>query len=184
MKNKLKTLGLGLIGGAIPLALFLTFDTTGDQLIDTSQLNRIDLDPSNRFVHTTSMNSVLDASSNNFVKASETTVNSVVHVTTKVVTTQFQRDPFFEFFYGPGAGGREFERHGQGSGSGVIVTSDGYIVTNNHVIEDASEIEVTLNDNRKYAAKLIGADPSTDIAVLKIEESQLIPVPIGNSDAL
>jgi Do/DeqQ family serine protease len=130
------------------------------------------------------MNSVLDASSNNFVKASETTVNSVVHVTTKVVTTQFQRDPFFEFFYGPGAGGREFERHGQGSGSGVIVTSDGYIVTNNHVIEDASEIEVTLNDNRKYAAKLIGADPSTDIAVLKIEESQLIPVPIGNSDAL
>ena len=55
MKNKLKTLGLGLIGGAIPLALFLTFDTTGDQLIDTSQLNRIDLDPSNRFVHTTSM---------------------------------------------------------------------------------------------------------------------------------
>ena len=184
MNNKLKTLGLGLIGGAIPLALFLTFDTTGDQLIDTSQLNRIDLDPSNRFVHTTSMNSVLDASSNNFVKASETTVNSVVHVTTKVVTTQFQRDPFFEFFYGPGAGGREFERHGQGSGSGVIVTSDGYIVTNNHVIEDASEIEVTLNDNRKYAAKLIGADPSTDIAVLKIEESQLIPVPIGNSDAL
>lgn len=184
MKNKLKTLGLGLIGGVIPLALFLTFDTTGDQLIDTSQLNRIDLDPSNRFVHTTSMNSVLDASSNNFVKASETTVNSVVHVTTKVVTTQFQRDPFFEFFYGPGAGGREFERHGQGSGSGVIVTSDGYIVTNNHVIEDASEIEVTLNDNRKYAAKLIGADPSTDIAVLKIEESQLIPVPIGNSDAL
>ena len=184
MKNKLKTLGLGLIGGAIPLALFLTFDTTGDQLIDTSQLNRIDLDPSNLFVHTTSMNSVLDASSNNFVKASETTVNSVVHVTTKVVTTQFQRDPFFEFFYGPGAGGREFERHGQGSGSGVIVTSDGYIVTNNHVIEDASEIEVTLNDNRKYAAKLIGADPSTDIAVLKIEESQLIPVPIGNSDAL
>jgi len=130
------------------------------------------------------MKSVLDASSNNFVKASETTVNSVVHVTTKVVTTQFQRDPFFEFFYGPGAGGREFERHGQGSGSGVIVTSDGYIVTNNHVIEDASEIEVTLNDNRKYAAKLIGADPSTDIAVLKIEESQLIPVPIGNSDAL
>ena len=184
MNNKLKTLGLGLIGGSIPLALFLTFDTTGDQLIDTSQLNRIDLDPSNRFVHTTSMNSVLDASSNNFVKASETTVNSVVHVTTKVVTTQFQRDPFFEFFYGPGAGGREFERHGQGSGSGVIVTSDGYIVTNNHVIEDASEIEVTLNDNRKYAAKLIGADPSTDIAVLKIEESQLIPVPIGNSDAL
>jgi Do/DeqQ family serine protease len=116
--------------------------------------------------------------------ASENTINSVVHVTTKVVQTTFQRDPFQEFFYGPGAGGREFKQYGSGSGSGVIVSSQGYIVTNNHVIENANEIEVILNDNSKYTAKLIGADPSTDIAVLKIEGDNFQPIALGNSDDL
>jgi len=120
----------------------------------------------------------------NFVDASENTINSVVHVTTKVVKTSFQRDPFQEFFFGPGAGGREFKQYGAGSGSGVIVSSEGYIVTNNHVIEDASEIEVILNDNSKYTAKIIGTDPSTDIAVLKIEGGDFTPIAIGNSDNL
>jgi Do/DeqQ family serine protease len=120
----------------------------------------------------------------NFVDASESSINSVVHVTTKVVQTSFQRDLFQEFFYGPGAGGKEFKQYGSGSGSGVIVSSEGYIVTNNHVIENASEIEVILNDNSKYSAKLVGADPSTDIAVLKIEGSGFLPIPLGNSDDL
>lgn len=119
-----------------------------------------------------------------FTDASENTINSVVHVTTKVVKTTFQRDIFQEFFYGPGAGGREFKQYGSGSGSGVIVSSEGYIVTNNHVIDDASEIEVTLNDNSKYTAKVIGTDPSTDIAVLKIEAKDLSPISLGNSDDL
>ena len=119
-----------------------------------------------------------------FIAASESSINSVVHVTTKVVKTSFQRDPFQEFFYGPGAGGQEYKQYGAGSGSGVIISSEGYIVTNNHVIEDASEIEVILNDNTKYTAKLVGADPSTDIAVLKIEGTGFQPIPIGNSDDL
>jgi serine protease Do len=119
-----------------------------------------------------------------FVEASESSINSVVHVKTKVVQTSFQRDLFQEFFYGPGAGGREFKQYGSGSGSGVIISSEGYIVTNNHVIENASEIEVTLNDNSTYDAKLIGADPSTDIAVIKIEAPGLFPIPLGNSDEL
>jgi Do/DeqQ family serine protease len=119
-----------------------------------------------------------------FIQASENTINSVVHVTTKVVQTSFQRDIFQEFFYGPGAGGREFKQYGSGSGSGVIVSSEGYIVTNNHVIENASEIEVILNDNSKYSAKVIGTDPSTDIAILKIEGSGFQPIPLGNSDDL
>jgi Do/DeqQ family serine protease len=101
-----------------------------------------------------------------------------------VVQTTFQRDPFQEFFYGPGAGGREFKQYGAGAGSGVIVSSQGYIVTNNHVIENASEIQVVLNDNSKYDAKVIGADPSTDIAVLKIEGQNFPAIPIGNSDEL
>jgi Do/DeqQ family serine protease len=100
------------------------------------------------------------------------------------VQTTFQRDIFQEFFYGPGAGGREFKQYGSGAGSGVIVSSEGYIVTNNHVIENASEIEVILNDNSKYSAKVVGADPATDIAVLKIEGSGFQPIPLGNSDDL
>jgi Do/DeqQ family serine protease len=179
MKNNLKLFGLGLLGGMLPLGAYLMlsyspFTNLSDQVIDGNRLANV------RAVS-------LDGSgvvAPNFVDASESSINSVVHVTTKVVQTSFQRDLFQEFFYGPGAGGKEFKQYGSGSGSGVIVSSEGYIVTNNHVIENASEIEVILNDNSKYSAKLVGADPSTDIAVLKIEGSGFLPIPLGNSDNL
>ena len=179
MKNNLKLFGLGLLGGMLPLGAYLMlssspFTNLSDQVIDGNHLanvRAVSLDGSG-------------VSAPNFVDASESSINSVVHVTTKVVQTSFQRDLFQEFFYGPGAGGKEFKQYGSGSGSGVIVSSEGYIVTNNHVIENASEIEVILNDNSKYSAKLVGADPSTDIAVLKIEGSGFLPIPLGNSDDL
>jgi serine protease Do len=83
---------------------------------------------------------------------------------------------------------RELEKRkiifGQGAGSGVIVSEDGYVVTNNHVIQDASEIEVTLNNNKKYSAEVIGTDPSTDLAVLKIKADNLPAITLGDSDAL
>ena len=120
----------------------------------------------------------------NFVNASESSINSVVHVTTKVVKTTIQQDPFYEFFYGPGSGNKEFKQYGSGSGSGVIVSAEGYIVTNNHVIDNATEIEVILNDNSKYVAHVVGADPSTDIAILKIIAPNLKPITFGNSDEL
>jgi Do/DeqQ family serine protease len=178
MKNNIKLFGLGLLGGMLPLSAYLmlsgsSFQNLSDQVIDGNRsyyARTVGLDGSNLMP--------------NFIEASENTINSVVHVTTKVVQTSFQRDPFQEFFYGPGAGGREFKQYGSGSGSGVIVSSEGYIVTNNHVIESASEIEVILNDNTKYTAKLIGADPSTDLAVLKIEGEGFQPIPLGNSDDL
>jgi len=178
MKQHLKFLGLGLLGGMLPLSVFLMTQTDGTSP-NWDSLAGVHSDTP---VHRTNFYPTSAVPAEDFVYASESTVNSVVHVTTKVVTTQFQRDPFYEFFYGPGAGGREFKQFGSGSGSGVIISNDGYIVTNNHVIEDASEIEVILNDNRKYKAKIIGADPSTDIAVLKIEETGLQAVPLGNSD--
>jgi Do/DeqQ family serine protease len=181
MNNNLKTFGLGLLGGILPLAVFLSIGT-GEST--SPQSDSVVGDSNDRFARKTSYHMANAIPTENFVEASESSLNSVVHVTTKVVTTSFQRDPFFEFFYGPGAGGKEFKQYGQGAGSGVIVTTDGYIVTNNHVIENASEIEVTLNDNRKYSAKIIGADPSTDIAVLKIDETELQPLPLGNSDNL
>lgn len=177
----MKPLGLGILGGMIPVAFFMLFNTSNTNVSD----NAINTDTvANSHVTPVSMTAGSMIPAENFVAASENSLNSVVHVTTQVVTTSFQRDPFYEFFYGPGAGGREFKQYGSGSGSGVIISDDGYIVTNNHVIENAKEIEVILNDNRKYSAKIIGADPSTDIAVLKIEESGLTAIPLGNSDNL
>lgn len=180
MKSNLKIFGIGLLGGLIPLSLFYLFAINPSANIDSSNVTGSN-DGSAYF---TRFNSLEGLPTEDFVAASENSLNSVVHVTTKVVTTSFQRDFFSEFFYGPGAGGREFKQYGSGSGSGVIVSEDGYIVTNYHVIEDASEIEVILNDNRKYAAEIIGTDPSTDLAVIKVKEKGLQPIPLGNSDEI
>jgi len=177
MKKNMKFVGFGFLGGLLPLGLFLALGMHNPTVnVDNEQKVKTVAVPSKT---TNLLPSVIP---NDFVEASENSINSVVHVTTKVVQTTFQRDFFQEFFYGPGAGGREFKRYGSGSGSGVIVSADGYIVTNNHVIENASEIEVILNDNSKYVAKIVGADPSTDIAVLKIDAKKLSPIPLGSSE--
>ncbi len=177
MSNTWKYLGAGILGGMIPFAFGYILNATSysslsDEVID-----------GNRLIRPVSY-SGMPAGTEGFIEASEGSINSVVHVTTKVVRTTVQRDAIYEFFYGPGTGGREYKQYGSGSGSGVIVSSEGYIVTNNHVIEGASEIEVILNDNSKYSAKLIGTDPATDIAVLKIDATGLRPMPLGNSDEL
>jgi serine protease Do len=173
----LKQLAVGFLGGIIPLAAYLTINYYSDDSKLSDQVLDGNKQHNARFAS-------MQGTPVDFIQASENTINSVVHVTTKVVQTSFQRDIFQEFFYGPGAGGREFKQYGSGSGSGVIVSSEGYIVTNNHVIENASEIEVILNDNSKYTAKVVGTDPSTDIAILKIEGSDFQPIPLGNSDDL
>ena len=184
MKPEMKHFGFGILGGMLPLVVFFVLGGESSNEEITPQSDTVVWQKDPKFTYRTGMNAMNNIPTENFVSASESSVNSVVHVTTKVVTTSFHRDPFFEFFYGPGAGGQEYKQYGEGAGSGVIVTSDGYIVTNNHVIENASEVEVTLNDNRKYAAEVIGADPSTDLAVLKIKEKGLQPLPLGNSDDL
>jgi serine protease Do len=112
-----------------------------------------------------------------FTVAAEKTLNTVVHIKTKYVTN-FRLDPIQEFFYGPGIRQKSYES----TGSGVIISENGHIITNNHVIADADEIEVTLNDGQTLSAKIIGTDPSTDIAVIKIESSDLPYAIFGNSD--
>ena len=180
MNTNLKFLGLGLVGGMLPLGLSMILHSNpsqslSDQVIDGNK---------NYNARQVNYSGFAPDATESFVSASESSINSVVHVTTKVVRTTIQRDPFQEFFYGPGAGNREYKQYGSGSGSGVIVSSEGYIVTNNHVIDGASEIEVILNDNSKYSATIIGADPSTDLAVLKINAKNLSPIALGNSDDL
>lgn len=135
-----------------------------------------------------------------FTHAAESTINGVVSIKS-YATPQAARyggqqmfsDPFFEFFFGQGNGNQNRRRQQQqqepeqqqlGLGSGVIISEDGYIVTNNHVIDGAERLEVTLNDNRTFNAKVIGTDPTTDLALIKIDAKGLSVIPIGDSDAL
>ena len=113
----------------------------------------------------------------NFVKAAEKVTPGVVHIRSKYNTGGQSQNPLDNFFrpYGNGA-------PTQSSGSGVVVSSDGYIVTSNHVIEDASEVQVVFDDNSSYDAKVIGTDPQTDLALLKVDASSLDFVTYGNSD--
>ena len=113
-----------------------------------------------------------------FTDAAEKTIHAVVHVKNVAV---FKGGPRSIWEYNPY--GTEGGRALQGAGSGVIITPDGYIVTNNHVIKGASEIEVTLNNNKTYTAKVIGSDPAFDIALIKVEpEGELDYIPFGDSD--
>jgi len=133
--------------------------------------------------------STVAAENIDFTAAADRAVHAVVHV--KATTNAQQRDGRrqyidpFEYFFGFGNRGYQGQPQPRvGSGSGVIISVDGYIMTNNHVIEGADELEVTLNDNRKYSAKVIGTDPWTDIALIKIEEKDLPTIPFGDSEAL
>lgn len=127
-----------------------------------------------------------------FTKAAESAVHGVVHIKATANAKMAEGggggqyvDPFEYFF---GFGGRGFQRPQPqprvGSGSGVIISTDGYIITNNHVIDGADELEVTLNDNRKFVAKVIGTDPTTDIALIKIDAKDLATIPFGDSEKL
>jgi Do/DeqQ family serine protease len=102
---------------------------------------------------------------------------------TKIVRERLPVNPFFRQFFGDDAA-PERESKEQGLGSGVIISSDGYILTNNHVVEGADELNVLLPDNREFKAKVIGADPKTDIAVIKIESANLPTVILADSDKL
>ena len=118
-----------------------------------------------------------------FTYAAESAVDAVVYVKVTIRQQQsYNVDPFFRFFFGDQATPQSREQ--QVSGSGVIIRSDGYIVTNNHVVEGATKVEVTLNNNKTYPATVIGTDPATDVAIIKIEADGLPVVPFGDSDQL
>jgi len=120
-----------------------------------------------------------------FTYAAESCVDAVVFVKVTIQSKQSQSqemDPFFQFFFGGTPQSQPREQ--QGSGSGVIIRSDGYIVTNNHVVNGATKVEVTLTNNKTYEATVVGTDEATDVALLKVDAEGLPTVPFGNSDAL
>jgi serine protease Do len=124
-----------------------------------------------------------------FTKAAELSIHAVVHIKTEYQQKSSVYDDFYSgswdpwgFFSAPQY--KDYYTPVKVSGSGVILTSDGYIVTNNHVVQDASYIEVTLNDNRTYEGKIIGTDAGTDLALVKIDEKDLPFLSYGNSDSV
>lgn len=140
-------------------------------------------------------------SQEDFINAAESTVNGVVSVKSYVTPRQqryrggydpFFDDPMFQYFFGVPSQPRrqqprqeeEPEQRQAGLGSGVIISDDGYIVTNNHVIDGAERLEVTLNDNRNFTATIVGADPVTDLALIKIDAPDLHVIPMGDSEKL
>ncbi len=168
LKKSLLFVLSAVLGGAISLAAFSYFNqksTAGAYSFSAPE-----------FPAMTAGYAALPDGNLDFTTAAERTVNSVVHVKTQT-KVQTVYNPWFDFF------GYQLEPQVQmGSGSGVIISQDGYIITNNHVVEGAEKLIVTLNNNKNYEAVIVGRDPSSDIAVIKIEESNLPAIPWGNSE--
>lgn len=180
--------------GKLFLALFAAA-VLGSSLTIVADNYRIKNDDPN-FIRTSAR---VPANTTDFTVAAENTINSVVSIKSYAsVRQQYQGNRYFdpfEFFFGPGYGNNTPRRQQQepqseeklqplGLGSGVIISPDGYIVTNNHVIKGAEKLEVTLNNNEKYVAKVIGSDANTDLALLKIDATGLNAITFGDSDAL
>ncbi len=171
MKQTIKLFTIALFAGAFTLFGYKYFIEKEGTLFVQEQENPTTI-PTN-FNYTKAIPFNLD-----FTEAAEKTVHAVVHV--KNTTIARQSNSIQSYFFG-GAQPRAMI----GTGSGVIISADGYIVTNNHVIENSSQLEVTLNNNKTYSAELIGTDPNTDIALIKIDADEELPyIPFGDSNTL
>lgn len=182
-KTLLALLVVAGVSSATSIALFSTLQDKSE----TTSINA-DTDPS-AYATPTTFTPVVSrpAVETDFTRAAASTVNAVVSI--KSTTMQQQRssgsmeEELFRYFFGQGR--RDYTPQPRvGMGSGVIISEDGYIVTNNHVIDQANKIEVTLNDKRSFEATLIGSDPVTDLALLKIDAEKLPIVRFGDSDKL
>ncbi len=172
-----------LLGGIISLGINNIFWSQQSDPGEAGHFNSLDRPPSGLASYTSN----IPASTPDFTVIAENSVNTVVHIRTEYVrrTSLYDEffgfgDPFRDFFFGPRR--PQQERAVVGSGSGVIVKEDGYIITNNHVVQEADKIEVTLNDNRIFDAVIVGKDPTTDLALIKIDAEGLPTAVFGNSD--
>ncbi|MEM6686901.1 MAG: trypsin-like peptidase domain-containing protein, partial [Bacteroidota bacterium] len=162
----------------ISIGAYKFFSESPEKVEQASVFEKSSYIPTNLLTNKTAEKTKADAATAgiDFTIAAEKTVHAVVHVKNKI-TTNAPRS-IWDLY-----NGRTRQQTQIGTGSGVIITPDGHIVTNNHVIKGSNEIQVTLNNNKNYVAKLIGADPSMDIALLKIEADEELPyISFGNSD--
>lgn len=175
MKKIISVVLFSAIGGLLSLGAYKLFIEKPQVVIEKTVVS----EPA--AVKTNFTSAVTNSMENtDFTIAAEKTLNAVVHV--KNTSYKTVRDPFAEFFYGQGSGSKKYSQIG--TGSGVIISYDGYIITNNHVIRNATEIEVTLNNRKTYNADLIGTDPINDIALLKISADELPYITFGDSDGI
>lgn len=173
MKKMLSVLAVAFLGGAIALSGYIyLLDTNENNDLTTIVGQQTSFIPANF----RTADSAFREETPNFVNAAERTIDAVVHVKNTAIVSA--PSSLSDLFYG-----RQSQRAQVGTGSGVIISPDGYIVTNNHVIDGAKEISITTNDNRILQATLIGTDTKTDIALLKVETDTDLPyVTFGNSD--
>ncbi|HEA30204.1 MAG TPA: PDZ domain-containing protein [Leeuwenhoekiella sp.] len=170
MKNFAKMLLVAILGGGITLGAYQYFEK--EAFVTTTTSHPISTLP------VTYKGDPLSSTNADFTEAADRTVHAVVHV--KNVQMALRPRNMREYLQGGG----EMEKGLVGTGSGVIISQDGYIVTNNHVIDGASELEVSLNNNKTYTAKVIGADAKADIALIKIDANEDLPyLPFGDSEA-
>ena len=174
IKKVLGVLGIAVLGGLVALGVncFFSEDSApeGFQVHENAKF--------------TLAEKLADVPNVDFVSVADISTPAVVHIkTTMRASIRSQGTNPFEEFFGPGF---QSPQRGpqQATGSGVIIKKDGYIVTNNHVVENASKVEVVLDDKRTYIAEVLGTDPETDLALLKIEEDNLMYLNMGNSDDL
>lgn len=173
MKKLTSLLFVSILAGAITLSAYKLFieEDTSQTILEEKPSNSIPNYIPATFAAAT-------AEGIDFTEAAERTLNGVVHV--KNVQMFKQPRNMMEYLRGGGEAGRGIV----GAGSGVIISGDGFIVTNNHVIDGASEVQVTLNDNRNYMAEIVGRDEKADIALLKVDAEDELPyIPFGDSDA-
>ena len=173
---------IAILGGIVAVLIY--------RFVEKDSLHAADGRSLNPFSHRAAFNSEATDSINNvfsvgFGDAAATTLQEVVHIRSTIIS-QAPRDPLFDYF-GDGFWSPQYRQQQQqqvmeASGSGVIIASDGYIVTNNHVVDRAAEVVVSLYNGHGYKAKIVGTDPSTDLAVLKIDEKNLPKAAIANSD--
>ncbi len=175
MKRFLSLLVVAILAGIMTIGAYKLFLEPETVVVHSTE-NKSDTIPVN--YTTPNPNYTASAANIDFTIAAEKTVNAVVHVKQYGIS----RTPrnLMDFFRNGGAE----ERRIQGAGSGVIITEDGYIVTNNHVIDGASDLEVTLNNNKSYKATVVGTSPQADIALIKIEADQKLSyIPFGDSNS-
>ena len=175
MKNFFKIFIVSALGGALTLGAYILFF---EHQVTNGELSKNELPLT--FPASYEVASVAAAEKTDFTEIAEKSIHAVVHVK-NLSTASSRTNPLFEFFYGQSGGS---ERQVVGSGSGVIISSDGYIITNNHVIKGARQLEVTLNNKESYNAEVVGVDESSDIALLKIDKTNLSYLPFGDSDNL
>lgn len=172
MKKTITLILVSALGGLFALTAYKIFLEKPEIVYKHEQDNSLE-----NFKTTFNATANLAAETTDFTVAAERTLNAVVHVKNKSIYTT--RNPMEEIFYGRSS----LKKHIQiGMGSGVIISEDGYIITNNHVIDKAAEIEITLNDKQTYKARLIGTDVANDIALIKIDATNLPYVPFADSD--